>query len=73
MSGIFSTEPFWILEYQTVDSLGRGKEWLFAGIARNSDEIGERKREVCAKVKGKPFNIRQHQYSHGFGKMLDKA
>lgn len=76
MTGFFSTEPFLILEYQTIDSLGRGKEWLFAGIARTQAEVAERRQEIELKLKGRDYKMRQHQYSHGFGameKVLDNS
>lgn len=69
MDNLFSTQPFFILEYQTIDSLGRGKEWLSAGIARNQDEIEAKRSELQAGLKGKKFNLRSHPYSHGLGAM----
>lgn len=59
---------FWILEYQTVDSLGRGKEWKYAGIGRDEQHVQQREQEIRAQLAGKDVAFRAHRYSHQLGK-----
>lgn len=61
---------FHIMEYQPIDSLGRGKEWLYAGIARSEDGVTERMKELADNwdKKGKKISFRSHRYSHAHGK-----
>jgi len=61
---------FHIMEFQPIDSLGRGKEWLYAGIARSEDEVTDRMRELAEvwSKRGKKISFRSHRYSHALGK-----
>ena len=61
---------FHIMEYQPIDSLGRGKEWLYAGIARTEDAVTARMAELAETwaKKGKKISFRSHRYSHAQGK-----
>jgi hypothetical protein len=59
-----------IMEYQPIDSLGRGKAWLYAGIARSEDAVTVRMKELADhwEKKGKKISFRSHRYSHAHGK-----
>jgi hypothetical protein len=59
-----------IMEYQPIDSLGRGKEWLYAGIAQTEDAVTARMKELADQwdKKGKKISFRSHRYSHAHGK-----
>jgi len=61
---------FHIMEYQPIDKLGRGKEWLYAGVARSEDEVTVRMKELSVlwSKKGKKISFRSHRYSHAHGK-----
>lgn len=61
---------FHIMEYQPIDRLGRGKEWLYAGIARTEDDVTLRMAELAETwaKKGKNISFRSHRYSHAQGK-----
>jgi hypothetical protein len=59
-----------IMEYQPIDKLGRGKTWLYAGVARSEDEVTARMKELADVwiKKGKQISFRSHRYSHAQGK-----
>lgn len=61
---------FHIMEFQPIDSLGRGKAWLYAGVARSEDEVTDRLLELTEVWgnKGKKISFRSHRYSHAHGK-----
>lgn len=61
---------FHIMEFQPIDKLGRGKTWLYAGVARSEDEVTDRMRELADAwdKKGKKISFRSHRYSHAHGK-----
>jgi hypothetical protein len=58
------------MEYQPIDKLGRGKTWLYAGIAQNEDAVTARMKELADAwdKKGKKISFRSHRYSHAHGK-----
>jgi len=60
---------FHIMEYQPIDKLGRGKAWLYAGIASSQDAVTARMKELAAHwdKKGKKISFRSHRYSHAYG------
>jgi hypothetical protein len=59
-----------IMEYQPIDKLGRGKTWLYGGVARTEDEVSARLQELTDKwaKKNKKISFRSHRYSHAHGK-----
>jgi hypothetical protein len=67
---MISDQVFHIMEYQPIDKLGRGKEWLYAGIADSEDRVTVRFKELSEEwaKKGKKISFRSHRYSHAHGK-----
>jgi hypothetical protein len=67
---MISDQVFHIMEYQTIDSLGRGKEWLYAGIADSEDAVTVRFKSLTEEwaKKSKKIAFRSHRYSHAHGK-----
>ena len=58
-----------IMEYQPIDKLGRGKTWLYAGIASTDDEVTACMKELTDTwgKKNKKISFRSHRYSHAQG------
>jgi hypothetical protein len=65
---LIDSRVFWILEYQTIDSLGRGKEWKYAGIGGDEQQVAQREVEIRQSLAGKDVAFRAHRYSHQLGK-----
>jgi hypothetical protein len=65
---LIDSRVFWILEYQTIDSLGRGKEWKYAGIGSDEQQVQQREAAIRQQLAGKDVAFRAHRYSHQLGK-----
>lgn len=65
---MFSDKVMFIMEYAIVDSLGRAKEWKFAGLTTDADAVRARRAELEAANTAQSLEFRVSRYSHAFGK-----
>lgn len=64
---MFSDTVMFIMEYAIVDSLGRSKEWLYAGMTTDPDRVRACRAEIEAANTPRTVEFRASRYSHAHG------
>lgn len=65
---MISDTVMFIMEYAVVDSLGRAKEWRFAGLTTDPNRVRARRTELLAANTAQNLEFRVSRYSHAHGK-----